>query len=164
VDDVVSADYRRLHESVFRFVRKRSNSREDAEDITQDVFAQAIAAFGRGRDSRQPPLSWLYMVAERRMIDAVRRRRVPTLSLDVDGLPHPNASNEYDPELVTILLRSVNSLDQHYRQVVVLKLLEGRSFRDIAVTTGVSESACKMRFARALARLRDELTRQGISR
>jgi DNA-directed RNA polymerase specialized sigma24 family protein len=43
-----------------------------------------------------------------------------------------------------------------------MKLLEGRSFADIGRKLGASEAACKMRFARALETVRDELSRKGV--
>ena len=50
------------------------------------------------------------------------------------------------------------------RRVIVLKLFDGRSFAEIAALPGSSEGACKMRFSRGLATLREELERKGIDR
>jgi DNA-directed RNA polymerase specialized sigma24 family protein len=44
----------------------------------------------------------------------------------------------------------------------VLKLVEGRSFREVAERLELTEAACKMRFSRALERLREELEKEGV--
>jgi DNA-directed RNA polymerase specialized sigma24 family protein len=56
----------------------------------------------------------------------------------------------------------VAELPDSQRRVVVAKLWEGRSLAEIAQRLGTSEAACKMRFARGLARLRDRLKEEGI--
>jgi DNA-directed RNA polymerase specialized sigma24 family protein len=69
---------------------------------------------------------------------------------------------EYDPELARAVVDALWRLSSGQRQVVVMKLLRGSSFSDIASAVGVSEAAAKMRFQRALAALRRDLERQGI--
>jgi RNA polymerase sigma-70 factor, ECF subfamily len=61
------------YDAVYRFVRKRARSREEAEDLTQDVFLAAIVALNEARlREREPSLAWLYTVAKRRLVDRIR--------------------------------------------------------------------------------------------
>lgn len=160
--DPAAEAFERHYGSVYRFVRRRSPGRAEAEDLTQEVFAAAVAALGEARVESPPPLSWLYTVAQRRLIDASRRGRVlPVTAAAGEGEP---ASDEpaYGSELAGSLARSVAELPDSQRVVVVAKLWEGRSLAEIADRLGTSEAACKMRFARGLAQLRDRLKEEGV--
>ncbi len=161
MDDHAAAAWRRQYGSVYRFVRRRSGSREEAEDLTQEVFAAAVAALGRARvDAEGPPLAWLYTVARRRLIDRLRASTPASVPLDPDVLP--GDEHAYGPAIVRTLVEGLQTLEAQ-RQVVVAKVFEGRSFADIAAELGVSEEACRMRLSRGLATLRRYLLEKGVA-
>ena len=60
------------------------------------------------------------------------------------------------------LVASLNELDGGQRQVIVMKLFEGRPFREIAQELGVTEEACRARFSRGLVTLRERLRERGV--
>ncbi|MDX6514071.1 MAG: hypothetical protein QOE36_3575, partial [Gaiellaceae bacterium] len=74
-----------------------------------------------------------------------------------------HAAPEYGAEVAAALGRALRTLPAAQRDVVVLKLINGLSFREIAERLGASEAACKMRLSRALERLRAELEREGVA-
>jgi DNA-directed RNA polymerase specialized sigma24 family protein len=74
VTDVVERAFRRHYGTVYRYVRRRSRSHEQAEDLTQEVFAAAAAALPSENVGDPPVLAWLYTVAQRRFADEMRRR------------------------------------------------------------------------------------------
>lgn len=160
--DPAAEAFERHYGSVYRFVRRHGSGRDEAEDLTQEVFAAAVAALGEARVESPPPLRWLYTVAQRRLIDAGRRgpfRPMPTAAAEEE----PAVDNAaYGAEVADALTRAVASLPESQRRVVVAKLWEGRSLSEIAERVGTSEAACKMRFARGLAQLRDRLKEEGL--
>jgi len=146
--------------AVYRFVRRRARSREEAEDLTQDVFLAAIVALNEARlREREPSLAWLYTVARRRLIDRIRgdsTRPAPA--------PAPTTFEpRYEASVVSSLVASLNELEAGQRQVIVMKLFEGRPFREIAQRLDVGEEACRARFSRGLAVLRERLEERGVS-
>jgi RNA polymerase sigma-70 factor (ECF subfamily) len=156
VDDVAAQAFRRHYRQIYGFVRRRTASDSVAEDIAAEVFADAAAALERFKPGATPVLAWLYTVARRRLADEARRRaRTPALA-------PTDPSVEYGPDLTKALRRAIGSLPERQRAVVVLKLIEGWSFREIADRLGVSEAACKMRLSRALEQLRDALDEEGV--
>lgn len=158
MNDVAERAFRRHYAHVYRYVRRRTGDHHRAEDLTQQVFADAVA---RLHESPSPPLAWLYTVAQRRLIDAARRGRLLPVTTGSDEEP-PAREAAYGWEVGELLARAVAQLPESQRRVVVAKLWEGRSLAEIAGELGTSEAACKMRLARGLAQLRDRLKEEGV--
>lgn len=148
------------YREIFRFVRRRASS-STAEDVTQDVFAAAARALARSASHSPPSLAWLYTVARRRLIDEARARRIVVVPLD--ALPEAAAPERYGPHVARTFDRALAKLTDAQRQVVLQRLLEGRSFAEIAAREGATEEACRMRFMRGLERLRAEFEREGLT-
>jgi len=160
MDDPLAVSYRRHFDDVYRFVRRRATA-ADAEDLTQEVFAAAAVALADARVEAPPPLAWLYTVARRRLVDLARRRASSDSSAADDRTAEERT---YGPQVGRALADAFTRLTDAQRRVIVLKLFDGRSFAEIAALLGSSEGACKMRFSRGLATLREELERKGIDR
>jgi len=159
--DLVAEAYRRHSGQIFRYLLRRTGSRDEAEDLTQRVFADAAAAL----DTKRPDsvLAWLYAVAERRFVDEVRRRRREGTRVDITpDREGPGPGLVYQRETARALREEIRRLPAEQRNVVAMKLLQGRSFAEIAHAVGATEDACKMRFSRALRRLRDRLEERGV--
>jgi RNA polymerase sigma-70 factor (ECF subfamily) len=159
MDDPLAVSYRRHFDHVYRFVRRRATAAE-AEDLTQDVFAAAAVALAEARVEAPPPLAWLYTVARRRLVDLARRQVSPESPSPND---RPVGERTYGPQVGRDLAAAFGELTDAQRRVIVLKLFDDRSFAEIGALLDSSESACKMRFSRGLARLREELERKGIA-
>jgi RNA polymerase sigma-70 factor (ECF subfamily) len=133
-----------------------------ADDLTQEVFADAAEALAQARVSAPPPLAWLYTVARRRLVDLARRHAAEPLRLGTSAEPaQPEAA--YGPAIVNVLVDALRLLPETQRAVVVAKVFEGRTFAEIASALGIKEEAARMRFSRGLARLREELERKGVA-
>lgn len=146
---------------VWRFVRRRAASVEDADDVTQEVFANAAASLeARGTDSAT--LAWLYTVARRRLVDEARRRgRFATASLELVGDPAaPEA--RYGGEVAQALGAALSRMPEGERRVVLGRLIQGRSFADLGRELSITEAACRMRFMRGLQLLREEFKKEGL--
>ncbi len=159
--DGVDAAYRRHSGSVRAFLLRQTGDRERAEDLTQEVFLRAASAL-EGLDPGSPTLALLYTVARRRFIDDLRARgRYPTESLE-PSLHPAGPAPEYSGMQREAIAAGIAALPYDQRQVVVLKLLQGHSFRDVASMVDSTEDAVKMRFSRALGTLREFLREAGV--
>lgn len=149
------------YRKVWRFVRRRAASLEDAEDLTQEVFANAAA----GLEAREPDSAtraWLFTVARRRLADEARRRgRLPLASLELVADPAaPEA--RYGSEVARALDAALSRMPEGQRRVVLGRLIQGRSFAELGRESGTTEEACRMRFMRGLQLLREEFTKEGL--
>lgn len=161
----VSHDIRRHYREIYRYVRRRSRSDSDAEDLTQDVFAEAARALGNAEPGAERlPIAWLYAVARRRLIDRARRQaRRHEIFGDTTLELVAEPPSGYGSEVSEALRSGIERLPQLQRQVVLLKLVRGRSFAEIASALDASEGACRMRFLRGLEQLRAFLEEKEVT-
>jgi RNA polymerase sigma-70 factor (ECF subfamily) len=143
--------YEQHFERVYAYVVRRVGDRDAAEDLTADVFHQALANIGRFEWRGVPFAAWLFRIAANAIADrAQRTARDRTV-------PPPD-----DPEEVSLeeieerarTFRLVNDLPVEQRRVVVMRFAEQRSIREIAAAIRRSEGAVKQLQFRALENLR----------
>jgi RNA polymerase sigma-70 factor (ECF subfamily) len=150
----VDEAYRAYYGHVYRYFLHRTGNRSEAEDLTQDVFAAAV----RDLTGPAPVLPWLYRVAQRRYVDALRRNG-HSASCRLEDVLDSRESGEAAGSALRAALRS---LPPGQAEVVGMRLLQGRPFDEIAAALSTSEAACKMRFRRAMRTLRVSLERGGF--
>ena len=144
--------YTRHRGDVYRFLLRRTGSHCDADELTQQVFAEATSAFLRTR----PPRSlrpWLFAVAERRFVDELRRRK---RAADAAAALAP-PTDHCEIATTGAVGEALRALPAGQRRIVVMRIVEDRTFGEIARELGCTEAACKMRLSRALRRMRDDL-------
>jgi RNA polymerase sigma-70 factor, ECF subfamily len=159
-----SRDLRRHYREIYRYVRRRSRTDSDAEDVTQEVFADAARALASFEPREGLPIAWLYAVAQRRLIDRARRqarRQEVAADTALELVAEPPA--EYGREVSEALRSGIERLPRPQQEVVLMKLVQGRSFAEIASALDAGEGACRMRFLRGLEQLRVFLEEQEVT-
>jgi DNA-directed RNA polymerase specialized sigma24 family protein len=159
VNGVAEGAFRRHYQHVYRYLRRRIRDPHRAEELTQDVFAAAAAGLPDAREGDPAVLAWLYAVARRRFVDETRRQG---REKHVD-LPEARGSLDYGPFVARALRDALGELPRGQSRVIVLKLLRGLTFAEIGADVGLTETAAKLRFRRALEALREELIEKGTS-
>ena len=154
--------FRQHRTDIYRYLRRRTKSSDQAEELTQQVFADAAITLSRMDAGPSSVLGLLYTIARRRFADEARRNGQHGEQLPLQDVGDELAAPEYGSELAHAIRGAIAQLPDEQRRVVCLKLIEGCSFAEIAGLIGVSEAAAKMRFQRGLAVVRRELERQGI--
>ena len=153
------------------FIRKHVADSGDAEDILQDVFYELLEAY-RLMKPVEHVTAWLFRVARNRMIDLFRRKKVSSLNEpiaagdtdDVLVLEDLLPSAEAGPEaayarnlLIDALDDALEELPPMQRDVFIAHELEGRSFKEISVDTGLSVNTLLSRKHYAVLHLRRRL-------
>jgi RNA polymerase sigma-70 factor (ECF subfamily) len=139
---------------------------EQAADAVQESFLKVHGAL---RELREPERfkGWLHGVVRSCALDAVRRRRrAPGALSAVEGaealLPATGAGPGLGierAELEAGVLEAVRELPESYREVVLLKYLDERSYKEISETLGISIETIESRLFRARKILKEKLAR-----
>ena len=130
----------RQHERlVFGAAYLMTGSKEEAEDVLQEVFASLWQARGKFDPGRAKLGTWLYRVTVNRCVDKHRKKRPAPLSLETAALESRSPGREELPEgAVEMKLRreelvgAIGTLDSKHRAVVVLRYFNERSYGEIA--------------------------------
>jgi RNA polymerase sigma-70 factor (ECF subfamily) len=159
--------YQLYLKDVFQYVSRRM-PRQEAEDLTLQVFAAALEALPRFR-AQCPPRLWLLSIAHRKVVDALRRRasRRETLASELtdpetgaEPITTARASPTEDPEAVLIrsedrqaIRRLVGQLRRDQREALLLQYVEELSIAEIGLVMGKSPAAVNSLLQRARATL-----------
>ncbi len=162
------AAWRELHEQLLGFIARRVRTREDAEDILQEVMLRVHRSSGE-LERVQHVTGWIYRIASNAIVDHYRRpsrRELPAgRQLDADQ-PVDSRATEVADEPDTAELRAelarcvaplLERLPESYRQALELTEVEGLTQSDAAARLGLSVSGMKTRVQRARRLLRDVL-------
>jgi RNA polymerase sigma-70 factor (ECF subfamily) len=155
--------FRHHHAQIYRYLRRKTGDHDQAEELTQEVFADAAITLLRMDCRPASVLALLYTIAQRRFADQVRRPNHSRERAGLDGVLEEIPSPEYSAAVARGIREAMSRLPSDQGRVVCMKLIEGCSFSEIASFVGATEPAVKMRFQRGLRALREDLELQGIS-
>jgi len=158
---------------VYAYVARRVRNRDEAEDLTAEVFRKALASLPRFKWRGAPFAAWLFRIASNMIAD--RSKRVAReVSLDESGatargnsaLINKGADTSQqkdleDSERRALLFRLVDELAEDQGRVLVMRFAEEKSIREIAEVLGRSKGAVKQLQFRALENLRMKLHHRG---
>ncbi len=133
-------------------------SREEAEDVVQDVLVKAWKTRWRVRDPEKFP-AWLATIARHRAHDIFRKRRtVSLLSTTIDeGIEPSSAPEANGSELDQQLHSALAALPELHRAALTLRYFEEMDYRSIENILGLSNGALRGILGRALAAMRKQL-------
>jgi RNA polymerase sigma-70 factor, ECF subfamily len=144
--------YESNFDRVYAFVARRVPSREEAEDLTAEVFHQALAGLSKFEWQGTPFAAWLVGIASH--LIAHRWQRAARQSEVSDELESVGVPEETERQAMFTQL--VNRLPDDQRHVIRRRFLDQRSIRDIAQELGRSEGAVKQLQFRAIENLRKQ--------
>lgn len=148
--------FRNHSQAVYAYAIRRVDDVQAAEDITGEVFMEAVKN-GRLRRSAEP-LPWLYGIARRKVADYMRRasRRPQNLTETIpslDGDPHVKAERA---EQISDLRRLVDALPPDQREALLLHYVEGLPAKQICAVMQRNLPAINSLLQRARQTLRDK--------
>ncbi|MCZ7646442.1 MAG: RNA polymerase sigma factor [Planctomycetota bacterium] len=136
---------------------------EAAKDVAQDAFLEAAKMLHTLRE-RNKFGNWVYGITRRRAIYVLRRRKMHRAAIEVKKDEEKAAPVPDDPgtpldkrERSQHIRDALGQIPEIYREVLVLKYMDGRSYEEIAALLGISLAAIDKRLMRGKAMLRDSL-------
>src|SRR5215218_6176134 len=151
-DEAFNTLHERYKQRLFAYVRQMlaSQSRQDAEDVLQDVFVRAFGAL-RADDRQVNVRAWLYRVAHNRCIDHLRRPiPAPADVFEMSRTPlHDPLEDAQRREDLQRLVADVARLPEQQRSALLMREMEGLSYQDLAEALDVTVPAVKSLLVRA---------------
>lgn len=147
-------------DAIFRYCFLRVSGRELAQDITQETFLRVWNYLAEGKNVKnfRP---FLYRVATNLIIDEFRKKKPVSLdAMKEDGVDI-RLSNEKDlNELIDAndAVRVTAKLEDKYREIIILRYLDGFSVKEIAEIVQESENVVSVRLHRGLKKLKEILS------
>ena len=156
--------YKLYQKKIYRFSYYMIQNKELAEDITQNTFIKAWRALPFFSLNKNGTIqAYLFKIARNLTIDYQRKRKEVSLEVIEDIMP----SDENLEEIVArqeeqeIVARSLKTLDEEERQIVVLRYFEDMSYEEISKVVGKNEGAIRVRLHRTLKKLKEEIKDYG---
>jgi RNA polymerase sigma-70 factor (ECF subfamily) len=146
--------YENNFERVYAFIAYRVRNRDEAQDLTSEVFHRALAGIQRFEWRGMPFAAWLIGIAAKVLADRWealgKRQEVAADELEQAGI-------DAAIEQRAMLFQLVDALPSDQRQVIVRRFVDQRSIREIAQELGRSEGAVKQLQFRAIQTLRNQM-------
>jgi RNA polymerase sigma-70 factor (ECF subfamily) len=149
-------------DSAYNLARWLTGNDHDAEDVVQDAYLRAVRFFAsfRGGDGRP----WLLAIVRRAGYDWLERNRSHQRLAVFDEEHHSHRRDSAEPAQLLLreedrelIRRALVELPVEFREVLVLRELEGLSYKEIAAVTELAAGTVMSRLARGRDRLRDGL-------
>jgi RNA polymerase sigma-70 factor, ECF subfamily len=151
--------YERNFDRVYAYVSRRLADRSAVEDVTADVFRQALANLGQFEWRGTPFVAWLMRIAANAVTDQWRRvsREQPMLEADGPESAPADPTGIDAVERRALLFRVVRALPADQRRVIEMRFAQEKGVREIARELNRSEGAVKQLQFRAIQNLRAQL-------
>lgn len=159
--------YSDFHEKILWFILSRINDRDQAEDITEDIFVKIAEHLSSFDPEKASIVTWVYTIANRSLTDYYRKCKVfvelpedngedgklPTALVDDEDLDKNLLMEEQLHELAAALKK----LPEREMDLIILHYYYGFTLKEIAVKMAMSYANAKVVHGKALAKLNKEL-------
>jgi RNA polymerase sigma-70 factor (ECF subfamily) len=158
--------FERHAESLLGYFARRTLDAEAAAELTAETFAQAFASRRRFRDKGLGAAGWIYGIGRHHLgrffrtgaVDSRARRRLGMPEREVSTEDYERIEELIDFEQVGRAIgRAFSLLSDEQREALTLRVIDGRSYREVAETLRCSEETARARVSRGLRRLASHL-------
>ncbi|HEU4731554.1 MAG TPA: RNA polymerase sigma factor [Kofleriaceae bacterium] len=164
-DDPLVDAVREYGPAIRAFCRRELGDATLADDVSQEVFVQAIQDPQRFAERSKQSLlrAWLFAIARHRVLDAVRRRKreierfLPTSMTAIPDPGPPLGDRLEESRLHRALRESVRTIDERTRTALLLHYEKGFTFKKMAEMLAVRPNTLQVRMSRALPKLRNRM-------
>ena len=146
---------------IYRFVAIKVGSREEAEDITHQVFLSAWQKVRSYKHRGYPFSSWLYRIARNQVIDHYRAKKsevsIDKIDPELFASAERSSDNLAEKFQLEKVRKAIAELKPDYQDVVIMRFVEDISLKEAAAILKKSEGAIKLIQHRAIKELKKVL-------
>lgn len=153
--------YDRYYERILRFVYQRVETKDDAYDITSQVFMAALENLSKYKSQGVPFSAWLFRIAINELNRFYRKSNV-RLAVSIDDTQVSDVLHEMGEERSDVtdkrLMQALQQLNPEEMQLLEMRFFEKIPFKELCEILNISETAAKARVYRLLERLKSIYT------
>jgi len=151
----------KYHDAIFNLVYRMIRDKEEVEDLTQEAFIKAFSSL-RSFNEEYAFSTWLYKIATNNCIDHIRKKKLPSFSIDRPirtkddeiSFEVPDSTYEPDRDVIdrqrrTLIEEAIESLPPKYRTVIRLRHTEEKEYQEIAELLSLPLGTVKAHIFRA---------------
>lgn len=152
---------------LYNFIYKMTKSKEDTEDILQDVFVKVYNNLYKYNNNYRFS-TWIYTITLNTIKSAFKKRKLRPACHSIENLIDEIPSLEDSPELLIEvkeyykeIIEAVDSLKEKQKTAFILRYLKDFSYKEIGKIMGISQEAAKMKVQRAKSALAQKIINMG---
>lgn len=144
---------------IYRFVYYKTHDKYTAEDLVTEIFIKALEKIHTYNEEKASFRTWLYTITRRTIIDHYRTVKTSVPIEDAWEITDNSDVQKkvFDAVEFAQMQEYMKLLSAEQRDIILLRLWEDLSFREIAEVLGKTEASCKMSFSRALKELKGHI-------
>ena len=153
---------------VYRFIYFKVSSKQDAEDITSEVFLKTWQFVTESDDEIENLRALLYRIARNLVIDSYRRKATQNLTQDaevLEAVPDERQQRLLEQAESSVEMKSIEhvlrKMKDEYRELIILRYVEDLSISEIAEVLGKSKGSVRVQLHRALKIARELANEHG---
>ncbi len=155
--------YDKYHSQIYRFIYLKVSHREEAEDITHQVFLNAWKNIEKYQIQGYPFSSWLYQISRNLVIDHYRTKKTTT---DIESISESEFADSNDSLQKTIevnfevdiVRKAIFKLNQEQQDILIMRFVDELSSKEISTALGKPESTVRVLQHRAIKNLKNILS------
>ncbi len=146
-------------DKIYQFIYYRVQHKETAEDLTSRVFMKSIDKIKSFQVDKGSFSSWLYKIARNTVIDHYRTKKADIDITNIwDLASGEDVARDIDvKDKLSQVDKYLEDLKPEQREILIMRVWQGMSHKEIANVLGESEASCKMVFSRTINKLREEM-------
>jgi RNA polymerase sigma-70 factor (ECF subfamily) len=145
---------------IYRFVYYKTHHKETAEDLTSRTFMKAYENIKTYRSTKASFSVWLYKIARNTVIDHYRTRKMTSNIEDVwDLKDNTDIAENTDVKIkMEEISEYMKELSSDQRDIIIMRIWQGLSYKEIAKILGKKEASCRMLYLRGINKLKDKIS------
>lgn len=157
------ASFSRLYDfyldKIYRFIYYRVSHKETAEDLSSQTFLKALKAIDSADFSEKNFSAWIYKIAYNLIIDYYRSdKKEMELDKILNLSTKENLLEEADKNRkIELIKKAMSFLSPKQRDIVIMRVWDELTYKEISAISGNSEENCKVIFSRAVLKLKENL-------
>ncbi|MFD0868468.1 RNA polymerase sigma factor sigX [Chlamydia abortus] len=159
--DHIKQIYLVYYHELYRFVAKHCRNPDHIDDIVQNTFVEAMKSLETYK-SRSSIKTWLFGIAKHQLYRHFRKNKMQVDLDALEGAAWATHNDFSDKLLAEQILATINDLEPPHNEIMRLRLIDGLSFKEIALRIGRTENYCRVNYYRTKEKLRKEYAYENL--